>query len=166
MKKTGLLLVFFAFLSFAQNAPTELTQVPPRPTCGVPLYNGSNCYVLWQQYNLAVQQRTQENLQIYVQRQKELASAQAAAPLQQQIADLTKLTTDQQNQIKSLHDQMQADAASALEAKADAHTAGLQRGAGMGAGGILLLVGIIFGIKKMTTGYTVTKKEQAKAASA
>jgi hypothetical protein len=101
-----------------------------------------------------------------VNRQSELASTQATAPLQQQIADLTKLTTDEQAQIKTLQEQMQADSAAALQAKADAHTAGLEMGAGIGAGAMLLLVGIIFGIRKMTQGFTVTKKEQARAASA
>jgi hypothetical protein len=61
---------------------------------------------------------------------------------------------------------MQADAVAAVEAKADAHTAGLQKGAILGAGGMLLLVGIMFGIRKYSQGFTVTKKEQAKAASA
>jgi hypothetical protein len=86
--------------------------------------------------------------------------------LQQQVADLTKLTNDEQAQIKSLQEQMQADSAAALQAKADTHTIGLQEGAGGGVGGTLLLVGIIFGAWKMSQGFTVTKKEQAKAASA
>jgi hypothetical protein len=89
-----------------------------------------------------------------------------AAPLQQQVSDPTKLTNDEQAQIKSLQEQMQADSAAALQAKADAHTIGLQEGAGWGVGGTLALIGLIFGIRKMTQGFTVTKKEHAKAASA
>jgi flagellar biosynthesis chaperone FliJ len=42
-----------------------------------------------------------------VNRQKELASQQATAPLQQQIADLNKLISDQQAQIAKLQQQMQ-----------------------------------------------------------
>jgi hypothetical protein len=42
----------------------------------------------------------------------------------------------------------------------------MQKGAGFSAGGMLLLVGIIFGIRKVTQSFTVTKKEQPKAASA
>jgi len=107
-----------------------------------------------------------EQIKLYANRQSQLATEQATAPLQQQIADLTKLTTDEQAQIKSLQDQMQADSTAALKAESDAHTEGIQKGAGFGAGGMLLLVGIVFGIRKMTQGFTVTKKEQAKAASA
>jgi hypothetical protein len=166
MKKLALLLIFVASLSFAQQAaPVQLTQVPPKPTCVVILQNGS-CADLWRAYNQAVQQRTREELQLYVNRQKELASSQATAPLQQQIADLNKLVTDQQEKIKNLQEQMQSDATTALQAKADAHTVGMEKGAGLGAGAMLLLVGIVVGIRKMTQSFTVTKKQQAKAASA
>ena len=61
---------------------------------------------------------------------------------------------------------MQTESSAALQAKADAHTAGLELGAGIGASGMLILVGLIFGIKKVTQGFTVVKKEHAKAASA
>jgi hypothetical protein len=184
MRKIGLLLVFAASLSFAQRkaadpvvpvapvlvdspTPTQLTQVPPKPTC-IPyaLFSGAACNDLWNAYKQALAQRQQQEFQLHVNRQKELVSAQVTVPLQQQIADLNKLTTDQQDQIKKLQEQMQADAVAAVEAKADAHTAGLQKGAGLGAGGMLLLVGIVFGIRKFTQGFNVTKKEQAKAASA
>ena len=72
-------------------APEQLKQVTPRPT--------------WRNYNQTVLQRTREELQreelqLYVDRQKELASTQATAPLQQLIADLNKLATDQQAQIE------------------------------------------------------------------
>jgi hypothetical protein len=172
MKKVGLLLVFAATLSFTQQtAPVQLTQVPPKPTCVVILQNGS-CADLWRAYNQAAQQRTREEIQLYVNRQKELASSQATAPLQQQIAGLNKLVSDQQEKIKSLQEELQSDATAALQAKTDAgqakaeaHTQGMQKGAGLGAGGMLLFVGIVFGIRKMTQGFIVTKKVQAKAAS-
>jgi hypothetical protein len=110
-----------------------------------------------------------ERLQLYVNRQKELASSQATAPLQQQIADLNKLVTDQQAQIKKLQDQMQSDSATAQQqiqiASATARTAGLEQGAGIGMGSALLLFGLVFGIRKLTRSFTVTKKPQARAAS-
>ena len=99
-------------------------------------------------------------------RQKDLASSQATAPLQQQIAELNKLTADQQGQIKKLHDQMQADGTAALQAKSLAHSQGLQQGAGIGVGASLILYGLAFGIKKLLGGFTITKKPQARAASA
>jgi hypothetical protein len=156
MKKFGSLLILATSLSFAQDAtlPSQQIQVPPKPTCVVILSNGS-CADLWRQYNSAV-------LQQYVARQKEAASA----PLQQQIAQLTKLTNDAQAQIKGLHEQMDANATAAVQAKADAHTQGLQQGAGYGVTGTLLSVGIILAMKRMTGGYTVTKKESTRAASA
>jgi hypothetical protein len=162
MKTLGFLLVFAASLSLAQqSAPVQLTQVPPKPSCTPLLHNGS-CADLWKNYNQAVAQRLGEQIKLYANRQAQLE----AAPLQQQVVDLTKLTNDEQAQVKSLQEQMQADSAAALQAKADAHTIGLQEGAGCGVGGTLLLVGIIFGVWKMSQGFTVTKKEQAKAASA
>ena len=61
---------------------------------------------------------------------KELASQQATAPLQQQIADLNKLISDQQAQIAKLQQQMQADSTAATQARDAAHSAGLRDGAG------------------------------------
>src|SRR6266852_6798849 len=126
------------------DTPVQLTQVPPKPTC-TQIFNTGSCADLWRDYNQAVQQRTREELQLYVRRQKELASSQATAPLQQQIADLNKLVTDQQGQIKKLGDQMQAEAtadqqqtqatsAAALKAKSDARREGMEYGGGIGAG--------------------------------
>jgi hypothetical protein len=164
MNKIGLL-IFAASLSFAQSsaqsAAVQLTPLPPKPTCVIILRNGA-CADLWRSYNQAVAQRLGEQIKNYANRQAQLE----AAPLQQQVTDLAKLTNDEQAQIKSLQEQMQADSAAALQAKADAHTIGLQEGMGWGVGGTLLLVGIVFGIRKMTQGFTVTKKEQGKAASA
>lgn len=158
------------------QTPVQLTQVPPKPTC-TQIFNTGSCADLWRNYNQAVQQRTREELQMYVNRQKELASSQATAPLQQQIADLNKLVTDQQGQIKKMQDQIQADSASTLQqsqaasaatikATSEAHTQGVQQGAGIGVAASLILVALVFGIKKLTSGFTVTKKPQARAASA
>src|SRR6266581_9721241 len=103
MKKFWLVLVFCA-LSFGQTAaPVQLTNVPPKPTCNaaaLPLFGGGPvCQEQWNSYNQAVQQRAREEIQLYVNRHKDLASQQATAPLQQQIADLNKLVSDQQAQI-------------------------------------------------------------------
>jgi len=148
------------------ESPVQLTQVPPKPTC-IPnaLFSSATCNDLWNAYK-ASQQRAREELQLYVNRQKDLASSQATAPLQQQIAELNKLMADQQGQIKKLHDQIQADAVAALQAKSAAHSQGLQQGAGIGVGASLVLFGVVYGIKKLLGGFTVTKKAQARAASA
>src|SRR6267154_1044736 len=110
MKKFGLLCVFVACVSSAQQPPTQLTQVPAKPTCTL-LFTTGSCADLWRNYNQALQQRQQEELQLYVNRQKEIASTEAAAPLQQQIAALKKLADDEQQQITKLNGQIQADAA-------------------------------------------------------
>ena len=68
----------------AQTPQPQLTQVPPKPTCHL-LFKTGPCADMWAAYNQAVQQRTREELQLYVSRQKDIASAQATAPLQQQI---------------------------------------------------------------------------------
>jgi len=147
------------------ETPVQLTQVPPKPTC-IPnaLFSSAACNDLWNAYNQAFQQRTREELQLYVNRQKQLASSQASAPLQQQIADLNKLVADQQSQVKNLQEQMQVDTTAALQAKANAHTVGLQQGSGIGVGATLLLFGLVFGIRRLMQNFTVTKK--ARAASA
>jgi hypothetical protein len=156
------------------QTPVQLTQVPPKPSCTL-IFNTGSCADLWRNYNQAVQQRTREELQLYVNRQKDLASSQATAPLQQQIADLNKLVTDQQGQIKKLGDQIQADATGSVQTKADdatalvqaqsaAHTAGLEQGVGIGVGASLILFVLIVGIKKLMSGFTVTKKASAASA--
>src|SRR6266700_3537327 len=110
----SLFLISISLAATAQNnAP--LTQVPPKPTCTPILTNGA-CANLWRNYNQALVQRQREELQLYVTRQKELATSAATGPLQQQIADLNKLVTDQQAQIKKLQDQMETDAVVALQA--------------------------------------------------
>src|SRR5450755_3594238 len=159
MSKFGLLLVFAVSLSLAQNTTTsaQLTQVPPKPTCNPnSIFTGTDCQDRINIYNQALQQRQREELQLYVSRQKELASA----PLQQQIADLNKLVNDQQEQIKKLGEQMQAEAAAdqqqtqtnaaaALQAKSAARREGLL----YGAGGVVVLFGLVFGGKKLTQNF-------------
>ena len=184
---TMLILFAIGMFSFAQVTP-QLTQVPPKPTCTPILTNGA-CSNLWRNYNQALAQRQREELQLYVERQKALASQAASAPLQQQITDLNKLVADQQDQIKKLQDQMQADAAAALQAKHDeaaaavaeakkeaaaesavaqaaAHKQGLWNGIGIGAGAMLLVVILGFVIRRFSRDLTITKKPQASGASA
>jgi hypothetical protein len=159
MNKLGFLLVFAASLSAAQtaSAPVQLTPLPPKPTCVIVLRNGA-CADLWRNYNHAVAQRLGEQIKLYANRQAQLE----AAPLQQQVADLTKLTNDEQAQIKSLQEQMQADSAAALVEKTAAHRDGLEYGSGIGAGVMLLIFGVIFGLRN----FSVTKKPQSRTASA
>ncbi len=159
MKTFGILLVLAAPLMCAQSptAPEQLTPVPPKPSCVIILRNGA-CADLWRNYNQAVAQRLGEQIKIYAKRQAELASA----PLQQQVADLTKLSTDQQNQIKTLQGQIQADSTASLQEKSPAHRDGLEYGSGIGAGITSLVVGLIFGFRN----FSLTKKPQERAASA
>ncbi len=150
------------------NEPVQLTQVPPKPICNpLNIFTGRDCQDRINLYNQALQQRQREELQLYVNRQKELASSQATAPLQQQIADLNKLVTDQQGQIKNLHEQILADTSAASQVRSAAHTEGLQQGAGIGVGASIILFALIFAARKMTRTYTVTtKKPEASRASA
>lgn len=173
----SVLLFSFVLCATAQNTP-QLTQVPPKPTCTPILPNGA-CANLWRAYNQALAQRQREELQIYVDRQKELASESATAPLQQQITDLNNLVADQQAQIKKLQDQMQADATAALQAAAQAkdadaaallaakdaaHKQGLWVGIGIGAGTVLILILVILGGRRFTQNFTITKKSQSASA--
>ena len=170
----GLVLGFATSLSIAQSAaPIQFTQIPPKPSCNpaaLPLFNGGPaCQKQWDFYNQSVQQRAREEIQVYANRQKDIATA----PLQQQIADLNKLVTDQQAQIKKLNDQIQTDAAAAQQTKSDdasaalqAKKTGLEQGAEIGVGTTLVLFVLIFGIRRFTSNFTVTKKPQAKVASA
>ena len=137
--------------------PPQLTPLPPKPSCTIFLKNGA-CADMWKNYNQAVAQRLGEQIKIYATRQAQLA----AAPLQQQVTDLTKLTNDEQEQIKTLQAQMQADSVAALQAKSDAHKEGLEYGGGIGAGAMLLICGLVFVLRN----FSVTKKPQARAASA
>ena len=168
--------IIFLFLAvsltaIAQDAASsqpQLTQVPPKPTCHW-IFSSGPCNDLWKAYNQAFAQRQREELQLYVNRQKELASSQASAPLQQQIvalnsqvADLTSLGTAQQEQIKKLQEQMETNSAAALQATAEAHKQGLELGIGIGAGAMLLFTGLILTIRKLRS----PTKPFARAASA
>jgi hypothetical protein len=101
------------------------------------LFKTGPCADSWRNYDQAVQQWNQ----LYVKQQQQTAASQATAPLQQQVT--------------MLQEQVQA-----------AHTQGMQQGAGIGVGASLILFIFIFGIKKLVSGFTVTKKTQAKAATA
>ena len=57
--------------------------------------------------------------------------------------------------------QTQANAAAALK-----QVRRFQRRAGIGAGAMLVLFGLVFGIRKLTQNFSVTKKPQSHAASA
>ena len=154
----ALFVLCFTPAAFGQQTP-QLTEVPPKPTCTLIFQTGA-CADLWRAYNQALAKRQQEELQLYVNRQKELASQAATAPLQQQIADLTKLTVDLQAQIEKLQKQMQSDASAALVRQADAHNQGLWEGVGIGAGGLLILIVAILGLRRISRSFTITKKPQ------
>src|SRR5258708_28645979 len=143
-------------VAIAQQSP-QLKVVPPKPTCTLIFKTGS-CADLWRNYNQAVARRQKEEIQLYVNRQKELASEAATAPLQQQIADMTKLSADQQAQISKLHQQMQSDASAALEARQNAHQQGLWEGVPIGGAGVLILIAVILGVRRISRGFTITKK--------
>src|SRR5260221_6997097 len=105
LTRVALVLLFASSTLAAGQETPQLTVVPPKPTCTLIFQTGS-CADLWRNFNQAVARRQQEEIQLYVNRQKELASQAATAPLQQQIADMTKLSADQQAQISKLHEQM------------------------------------------------------------
>jgi hypothetical protein len=91
-------------------------------------------------------------------RQKELASQAATAPLQQQIDDLNKLVSDQQNQIGKLQRQAQLDAAAALDAQSSAHERGLRRGLALGVAVTAFFLLAIFLIKRLTSTFSITRR--------
>jgi hypothetical protein len=151
MRQLLFVLVFGLAVMAQDTAQPQLTQVPPKPSCNPNvLFHTTACEDLWNAYNAALQQRQREELQLYITKQKEAATSQATAPLLQRIAN-------QDDQIKRL----QADAP--LE-RATAYKNGKVEGATYGAGGILLLFGLIFGIRKLTGGYSVTKKAHSTSA--
>ncbi|HXL22484.1 MAG TPA: hypothetical protein VOA78_08465 [Candidatus Dormibacteraeota bacterium] len=136
----------------------QLTVVPPKPTCTLIFKTGS-CADLWTNYNQAFAQRQREEIQLYVNRQKELASEAATAPLQQQISELTRLTGDQQTQISKLQQQMQSDASASVEARQNAHQQGLWEGLVIGGAGVLILMAVVWGARRISRSFTITKKE-------
>lgn len=104
------------------DATASISPAPLKPTCHL-IFKTGPCADSWRNYDQAIQRWNQQ----YVQRQEQAATA----PLQQQISDdLQKITTLQQ--------QMQTAATTALQAKADAHTQGLEQGAGIGVGASLV----------------------------
>jgi hypothetical protein len=143
------------------NATTQLPPAPLKPTCTL-LFKTGPCADSWRNYHQAVSQWAQ----LYVKHQQSVAASAATAPLQHQIAELNKVTTDLNQEIVTMQQQMQTDSAAAIQTSAASHTQGLLQGTGIGVGGSLLLFGLIFGIKKLMSGFTVSKKPQARAASA
>jgi ElaB/YqjD/DUF883 family membrane-anchored ribosome-binding protein len=89
-----------------------------------------------------------------------LASQAATAPLQQQIADITKLSADQQAHMRKLQQQMQSDASAAIEARQNAHQQGLWEGVAMGGAGVLVLIAVFLSVRRMSRSFTITKKTE------
>jgi hypothetical protein len=168
-KRLAAVVVFGSlFCSVATLGQVQLPPVPTRPPC-TQLFKTGPCADSWRDYHVAVSQWNE----LYIKRQQELAASQASAPLQQQIATLNKLNTDlkkladdEQQQNTLMQQQMQADAATSLQAKSAAHIQGLQQGTGIGVGASLVLFGLVCGIGRLVRGFTVTKKSQVRAASA
>ena len=151
-------LLLSSTLVAGQQTP-QLTVVPPKPSCTLIFQTGS-CADLWRNYNQTVARRQQEEIQLYVNRQKELASQAATAPLQTQIADLTRLSGDQQAQINKLQQQMQADASAALEARQNAHQQGLWEGLGIGGAAVLILIAVVLGVRRVSRNFTIARKSE------
>jgi flagellar biogenesis protein FliO len=82
--------------------------------------------------------------------------------LKKQVADLTNLSSDQQEQVKKFQEQMEADSSAALQAKSAAHQQGLEMGAAIGTGAMALFFTLIFGLRKLVR----SKKLLARVASA
>src|ERR1700732_2438165 len=130
-------------------SPVQLTQVPPEPTCSRSLFSG-DCQHRWNIYNEALLRRTREELQ-----KERSPSPQGPGLLAYQKAEI------QADAIAAL--QATFDSADAVrQAKTEAHTEGLQQGAGIGMGASLLLFGLIFGIRRMMR-TSPFKKPQARA---
>ena len=77
MKQIGyalfVVLLSLGMTATAQNTQaTQLTPVPPKPTCHW-IFNTGPCADMWRTYNQALGQRQREELQLYVNRQKDLA---------------------------------------------------------------------------------------------
>jgi hypothetical protein len=156
------ILIFSSIIAVGQQTAVEttVTVVPPKPSCTL-LFRTGSCSDLWRNYNQAVATRRQEEIQLYVNRQKELASQAATAPLQQQISGLTRLTTDQQTQIGKLHQQMQADQSAGVESIQTSHQQGLLEGIGVGGAAALILMAITLAISGFSPKFTITSKSTA-----
>lgn len=124
-----------------EAAPAQqLSEVPPKPSCDPnAIFHTNACVDLWNAYNQALATRQRQELQLYVSKQKDLA----AAPLLQQIAN-------QQAEIKRL----QAD----LPLEESAYRT---EGVFYGVGGTLVLFFLILLIRRMASGFTVTKRSAA-----
>src|ERR1700678_2799191 len=120
------------------QADAQLPSAPLKPTC-VHLFKAGPCADSRRNYNQAMEQWNQQNIA----HREQIAASEASAPLQQQIAT-------QQQQITTLQQQIQTDAPAALQARAAAHTQGMEQGAGMGLGASLILFVLIYGIRKLT----------------
>jgi hypothetical protein len=151
-----LFVLAFGFAAIAQDTPaaqSQVTQVPPKPTCNPnALFHTTACEDLWEAYDAALAQRQKEELQLYINKQKENATSQATAPLIQKISE-------QQDQIKRLQAELPIE-------RAVAHKDGMVEGGVYSGGGVLLLFAVIFGIRKLSQGFTVSKKTQTRSASA
>ena len=140
-----------AIAQSAAPAQPQGIEIPPKPTCNPNnVFMGSDCQDRINLYNHAL--RLQQELQLYIDRQKALASAQAAAAQQNTDSskfsnDMKKLADEEQVQIEKLQAQMQFDSA-LLQAKSAAHKLGLEQGAGVGAGAMLFLF-VLLGIRKL-----------------
>jgi hypothetical protein len=148
-----LFVLVFGLAAMCQDTAQQpqLTQVPPKPSCNPNvLFHTTACEDLWNAYNAALQQRQREELQLYINKQKEAATSQATAPLLQRIAN-------QDDQIRRLQNDAPIE-------KAMAYHNGMGEGGVYGAGGMLLLFGLIFGIRKLAGGYSVTKKSHVASA--
>lgn len=66
----------------------------------------------------------------------------------------------------ALRPQMEADTTVAFQLKSSAYADGLARGAGLGAGGALLVVGLAFYARKHQQADSATQKPLSRAASA
>ena len=140
------------------QTPAQQILIPPDCTLGT-IFTTDACKNSWNVFNQAKQQQAQEQFRLYV-------TNQATAPLQQQIAGLSKLATDQQNQLKSLQEQMQANSMAAIQSQITSHNDGFRQGSFFGVGATLILFALVFVIKRLTGGFTITKKAQTNAASA
>ena len=138
------LLLALVLTAVAQSTtpPQPPLQIPPKPTCNPNnVFTGAACQDRINLYNHAA--RLQQELQLYVDRQKALASAEAAPQQNTDPSkfsnDMKKLADDEQVQIEKLQAQMQFDSA-LLQAKSSARKQGLEQGVGIGVGAMICLV--------------------------
>ena len=166
--------LFASWLAFGQQQQPQqqqaqqILQAPVRPTC-VPLFSGGACQSQWNQYQQAVAQYNQamyqQRVQAWAQQQQaaaqqaaQQAATDAAAPLQRTI-DAQKIAIDaEENRIKALNDQIEANIAADKKTLDLATTRALEYGIYIGGGGALLLFGLGFGIRRLTQGFSVVRR--------